>query len=320
MMRSRLALASLIVLFVLQPAIAFEPMLMKESIGADANFGTPCLLSGNTNGTCANYRWYNLCSGYIWIYHGWPLGAGVGVLFGGQEQPCVAPGNVVKRAITYYRNTAPTYACRIAVSLERDVEGDGCPDGSLASECFDPSLRWNCSEFNQTIPEGTEYLIVRQYKADQSGLDYLPGFATDGPFIKAASPSVLPDRSRTLPTALASRGVVRPIAPITSSRGLLWTARCRMRSPRQVGARSKDSSADPPPHLVSQGSGGGEGEDRTLDAHGRSDELAPPTGQPGGLSHDAQGRASESYRSNSLLLAPVCWRRRVERRTHEREL
>jgi hypothetical protein len=163
-------------------------MLMKESIGADANFGTPCLLSGNTNGTCANYRWYNLCSGYIWIYHGWPLGAGVGVLFGGQEQPCVAPGNVVKRAITYYRNTAPTYACRIAVSLERDVEGDGCPDGSLASECFDPSLRWNCSEFNQTIPEGTEYLIVRQYKADQSGLDYLPGFATDGPFNQGCEP------------------------------------------------------------------------------------------------------------------------------------
>jgi hypothetical protein len=69
-MCARVALALLLTVLTLRPAAAFEPILFKESAGADANLGTPCTLAGNTNGNSANLRWYNVCSGYIWIYCG----------------------------------------------------------------------------------------------------------------------------------------------------------------------------------------------------------------------------------------------------------
>ena len=191
-MRLRIVLALLLVLLAFRPAAAFEPVLMKESVGADANLDTQCLLTGNTNGTAANYRWYNLCSGYIWVYGEWENDEGVGVLFGGPEQPAVTAGNVIKRVITYYRNTVPEYCCRVEVSLERDNEADGCPDGVLAAVTQCPQFRWNCAEFGLAIPATTPYIIVGQTRRRapicRSGA---PGFTfvTDGPFSAECDPN-----------------------------------------------------------------------------------------------------------------------------------
>jgi hypothetical protein len=154
-------------------------------------------LASNRNGNCGNYRWYNICSGYIWL---WPMepNESMGILFGGPEQPCVAPGNVVKRAITYFRNAAPGYT-GVSVFLDRDNEGDGCPDGVLATDLdFDPGLRWNCSNFNTPVPAGVSHLIVRQSLTPcHVGCDcgWHPNcppipetFPTDGPFSQACDP------------------------------------------------------------------------------------------------------------------------------------
>ena len=81
---------------------------------------TPCILPNGTNGTAANYRWYNLCSGYIWIYSGWCPGEGVGVLFGGPSQPEVRGDNNVKRAITYFRNVGYGYHGEVDVFVDVD--------------------------------------------------------------------------------------------------------------------------------------------------------------------------------------------------------
>ncbi len=185
-------------------AIAISaPVLVKErSGGADAGAG-PCYLAPNRNGNCANYRWYNVCSGYIWVYS-METDEAVGVLFGGPTQPCVAPGNIVKRSITYFRNVNSCYS-NVNVYLDRDNEGDGCPDGVLATNLnFDPGLRWNCSNFNVTIPAGVSHVIVRQsrteivYDCCDHGCRPEPcrpcpppnenRFATDGPYSQICEP------------------------------------------------------------------------------------------------------------------------------------
>jgi hypothetical protein len=187
------------VLGIVAPLLALpQGYLLKEEQGeSDVSLG-PCPLAPNRNGTCANYRWYNVCSGYIWIY---PLAhlEAVGAQFGGPQQPCVAPGNKVKRVITYWRNVNPNYYATVNVYLDRDDNGDGCPDGVIASDLYmDPGLRWNCSNFNVTIPAGLSHVIVRQmnycpagyYGCDHPRLDN--SAATDGPFTSICDPAGVP--------------------------------------------------------------------------------------------------------------------------------
>lgn len=170
-------------------ARAFEPRLVRESSGADLRT-SGCPLADNTNGTAANYRWFNLCSGYIWIYNSCCAeGEGMGVLFGGPEQPQVNDTNRVKRAITYWRNILPNYDQTVDIYVDQDNEGDGCPDASwLYHLDLDPGLRWNCSEFDVPIPQNTEYLIVRF--EDHGGAANSP--ATDGPYSQTCDPKGMP--------------------------------------------------------------------------------------------------------------------------------
>ncbi|MFN0149780.1 MAG: hypothetical protein ACKVU1_03595 [bacterium] len=170
-------------------ASAIERVLIREWLEPKRAQAvqTPCALSTNTNGTCANYRWYNVCSGYIWIYT-LAYGEGVGVLFGGDSQPCVAPGNEVKRVITYYRNTYPSYGgVQWNVYLDRDNQGDGCPDGALSvTTQSEPGLRWNCWNLGYTLPDDTWHVIVRQVRR---GSDFAIGrLATDGPYTANCDP------------------------------------------------------------------------------------------------------------------------------------
>ena len=173
-----------------QSARAFERTLLREEATPEGLVvGTlPCLLSPNTNGTCANYRWYNVCSGYIWIY-GLGNGESVGVLFGGPEQPCVAGNNTVKRVITYYRNVLYSYDQeRWDVYLDRDNQGDGCPDGVLASTPvwdYNIGLRWNCWEVGQILPANISHVIVRHVRRTSTVTSRL---ATDGPYSLSCDP------------------------------------------------------------------------------------------------------------------------------------
>jgi len=165
-------------------AVGIEATLMKESAGAGLATAS-CPLSTSTDGTAANYRWYNVCSGYIWIYSSFGMDEGSGVLFGGPEQPEVNDSNIVKRAITYYRNVLLNYSQTVDVYVEPDFEGDGCPDATwLADFNLDPGLRWNCSEFNAPILDGIEYLIVRWTHNGGAA----PTIATDGPYTEECDP------------------------------------------------------------------------------------------------------------------------------------
>ncbi len=100
--------------------------------------------------------------------------------------PCVFPGNTVKRTVTYFRNVIPNYAQTVDVFLDRDNNGDGCPDGVIAQDLnLDPGLRWNCSNFGVTIPAGVTRVIVRSTLDGEKA----PSWATDGPFTQVCDPN-----------------------------------------------------------------------------------------------------------------------------------
>ena len=159
------------------PAFAVEAVSILESDGLSAPAGAnlPCSILSSLNGTCGNLRYYNICTGYIWIYNHWVAGAGVGVRFDG---PCIAPGHSLKRAITYYRNIAPGYA-PVDVHVDVDRNNDGCPDYTIVSELsLDPALRWNCTALADIcVPADALAIIVRQ--VHRGGI--VPTFVTDGP-------------------------------------------------------------------------------------------------------------------------------------------
>jgi hypothetical protein len=166
-------------------AWALDAQLLRENHREGSLVGAPCPLQGNTNGSAANLRWYNVCSGYIWIFVGLAQGDAVGVRFGGPEQPAVNATNIVKRTITYFRNVIPSYDATVDVHVDVDANSDGCPDSPYLSDLdIDPGLRWNCSEFNAPIPVGAASLIVRTQLDSADG----PSFATDGPYADACEP------------------------------------------------------------------------------------------------------------------------------------
>lgn len=190
MILHRIVAAALVLLLASSPTIteALEAYALKEGSNPNLSMG-PCALAGNTNGTAANYRWYNVCSGYIWIFSTGSRGEAVGVRFGGPEQPEVNDTNIVKRAITYWRNVVQGYSQTVDVFVDIDSDGDGCGDGVLASDIeMDPGLRWNCSDFNEPIPAGITSLIVRGCWCAGGAA---PTIATDGPFNDTCDPNAI---------------------------------------------------------------------------------------------------------------------------------
>lgn len=159
-------------------AFAIEPFAMKESKEAPGGAsGVPCILNGNTNGSAANYRWYNLCSGYIWLFSGWTNGDEMGVLFGGPTNTAVSGDNDIKRTITYFRNVVPAYNQTVDVFVDVANSG-GTPLANIVADYnLDPGMRWNCSTFNASIPCGTDYVVVRGRHDGGAA----PTMVTDGP-------------------------------------------------------------------------------------------------------------------------------------------
>ncbi len=190
----RSAILILSVLALETQAHAFDPPVAIPEGAGPGPWGQPCPLSTVVNGTCGNYRWFNVCSGYIWLYSGWKAGEGVGVLFGGPQQPCVDGGSCdentqLKRVIYYFRNAQPGYPDsdrRVRLSLDTDQDGDGCPEFTIASIAIEPSERWNCWELGGCgVPDR---VIARQVQLTDHG----PSFATDGPHAEECAPTGAP--------------------------------------------------------------------------------------------------------------------------------
>lgn len=181
---SMTVVVGLLVLCMAASAFALEATAIREADGQAGGGSVPCPLSTSTDGDCANYFWANLCSGYIWVFSAWAADEAVGTRFGGASQPAVNASNTCKRVITYLRNTIPNYNQTIDVYLDNDPNGDGCPDGVIASDiAIDPGERWNCSDFGVCFQ--SDYAIVREVHDGGAA----PSFVTDGPFTSVCDPN-----------------------------------------------------------------------------------------------------------------------------------
>lgn len=156
------------------PVQALEPpALLRESAGMDAGSSfSSCSLQPNLTGSCANLRYYNICSGYIWAFDIGDSQA-VGTLFDG---PCIQPGSSLTRVITYYRNAVPAYSSGLEIHIDLDANSDGCPDSSILTfQDVDVATRWNCIDLGPLcVPAGASGVIVRQVSAYNT-----PRFVTD---------------------------------------------------------------------------------------------------------------------------------------------
>jgi len=179
------AVAALLALCTAVGAFALEPYAIRESVNAPGSGSTSCALAASTNGNAANYKWYNLCSGYIWLFSGLSANEGFGVKFGGTSQPAVNDENDVKRAITYWRNVVQNYSQFVDIYVDAD-DGDGCPNANIGADLdMDAGLRWNCSDFNAAIPCGVTSVIVRAVHHGGAA----PTLASDGPFSATCFPN-----------------------------------------------------------------------------------------------------------------------------------
>jgi hypothetical protein len=171
-------------LAVTDTAAAVEAVAVKETAGVPGSAAPACPLAANLNGTCGNLRYYNICSGYIWIFSGIRVGDAYGTRFDGAC--ATSPGKRVRRAITYYRATVPAYNQGADIYLDRDTNNDGCPDGVIASDIgLDPGERWNCSNFNVCVPVSPgQSLIVRSVKRGSNA----PNWSTEGPYTSVCDP------------------------------------------------------------------------------------------------------------------------------------
>lgn len=180
------AIVSLILTFLSPPAAAAiePPILLKEAAGTSVpGAPIPCSLPSALTGTCANLHYYNVCSGYVWMY-GWGSYEFAGTQF---RDPCIAPGNRVNSVITYYRNLCPGYSQTFDVYLDVDTDSDGCPDYNLAVDArLDPAMRWNCSPLsNPCIPLDAQALIIRLGRSEGTSCGSL---VTDGAYSSQCDP------------------------------------------------------------------------------------------------------------------------------------
>lgn len=98
-------------------------------------------------GATTTIRYYNICTGWVWIIRGVESSARVGV-----EVEAPAPGVLVESWHYVWSGIPPGwgYTGQIAVNV---VDASGCPAGSpLASQAFLPLTGWNRYSWNVVTP------------------------------------------------------------------------------------------------------------------------------------------------------------------------
>lgn len=98
-------------------------------------------------GATCSVSYYNICNGWIWVWHGWSNGDIVGLVV----DPCCDAGSQMLLATNQYlwsgQNCIPSHGYTGLVSIQ-ELEADGCPGAVLASQPFCPSdgdnvVLWN---------------------------------------------------------------------------------------------------------------------------------------------------------------------------------
>jgi hypothetical protein len=121
--------------------------------------------------------YYNICTGYIWVWSGWAAQSVVGTVF----DTCCDPLNetsLLSASDFYYRTGAvPNYGFTGTVAVTQ-VDGNNCPTGILAIQPILPATGWNTAFWGVPVPN--KFAIVHTV-ADDNAYGTPATIATDGP-------------------------------------------------------------------------------------------------------------------------------------------
>ena len=133
-------------------------------------------------GTTCSVRYYNRCTGWVWIWSGWDPHDRIGVCF---DNCCAPNGGIVASSWTYVWTAVECgwgFTGTIAVS---NADANGCPGTPLASQTFCPISGWNQHVWN--VNAGSKFVVsVTHGSASGSPLAYPSDHPAAGPTGPAA--------------------------------------------------------------------------------------------------------------------------------------
>ncbi len=157
--------------FVLAALLAFATSGLALEKSA-SQFSGDTLGDWNAGGSSVSVSYYNICTGWIWVYSSLPGELEAGTVF----DNC---GNgVVQSTYMYFRTAAPANYGFTGTAAIETVDAQDCPTGALMSQPHLPAAGWNFFAWGVAAP--ARFAAVYTL-ADEQGLGNPTGLVSDGP-------------------------------------------------------------------------------------------------------------------------------------------
>ena len=130
----------------------------------------------NAGTSSCSVGYYNICTGYIWVWSGWAANSVLGTAYDTCCSPAIIPR--VTATYFYYRTGAPASYGFTATAAIMVVDGNDCPTGVLESQAILPASGWNFLLWG-TVAVPTRFAQVHTI-ADANGYGTPVTVASDG--------------------------------------------------------------------------------------------------------------------------------------------
>lgn len=133
----------------------------------------------NAGTSSCSVLYYNLCTGYVWVWSGWAKNSQFGTVFDTCCDPATDESNLTQSVLRYRTGADPGYGFTGTVAVHA-VDANLCPvDPPLASQPILPFAGFNVSLWG--IPVPAQFAVVHTVADDN---DFVSPIAvdTDGPF------------------------------------------------------------------------------------------------------------------------------------------
>jgi hypothetical protein len=131
----------------------------------------------NAGSTTCSVAYYNICTGYIWVWSGWADGSLVG---NGFDACCGPNGGQLDGSYFYYRTGGPAgYGFTGSAAVFAADANDNPSGAALASQAILPATGWNFSTWSAVSVPG-RFLIIHTLQ-DDLAFGSPVTVATDGP-------------------------------------------------------------------------------------------------------------------------------------------
>lgn len=135
----------------------------------------------NAGGSCT-VSYYNICTGWVWVWSGFGDGGRLGTVFGACPDPS---GAALLQTSVFVATSAPSGYGFTGTIAVHNVDGNDCPLGAaIASQPFLPTSVFHLTSWNQ-VDVGSKFAVVVTVEEDQ-GIPNPGSFGTDHP---AAGPT-----------------------------------------------------------------------------------------------------------------------------------